>query len=200
MNRLDTFNGALLAAIIAFLGGLLALLQEVDAVTDISSKALLVLVVTSLLSFVKDFQAISMRQVSANVRAKMNGTPNAFFGAILGGVLALAMFSGCASQRPGVDSVSDAIVVTAADIETIAQQVRRACGHTTPGGRCVPGALIDTDTKNDLARRLQDALDAVKLANVALINDEAIEADNKLARARTILMLVRGILAESETT
>jgi len=120
------------------------------------------------------------------------------------GVIALfltfLMMSGCASQRPEVRNLSDAIAVTSADIETAAQQVRRACGHTVPGGRCVPGALINTDMKNDLAQRLQDALDGVKLADLALDNDEILEADDRLNRARNILQLVRDSLAAAEST
>ena len=62
----------------------------------------------------------------------------------------LATLIGCVTPRPEIDSVSDAIVVTAADVETAAQQVQRACGNLEPNGDCRIGAPIDTATKNRL--------------------------------------------------
>lgn len=100
---------------------------------------------------------------------------------------------GCAA-RPEVDSIADAIVVTAADIETAAQQIGRACGNTEPDGPCAPGALISTSDKDRLAEDLQEALDSLLLANQALAADEGIEADNRLARAKSLLLIVRTAL------
>ena len=97
------------------------------------------------------------------------------------------MLSGCAGQRPKVDSLADAIVVTAADVETAAQTVNNLCRNEKPGGECAPYALISTATKNDLRDRLQKVNDGLRAANRALAADEVIEADDYLARAKSLL-------------
>ena len=105
--------------------------------------------------------------------------------------LTITFSAGCATQRPEVNSLSDAIVVTSADIESLATELRRMCGNTVAGGPCRSGSLVSTTSKNHLAGQLRTALEAVKTANLALIQDEAIDAENHLARAHSILVLVR---------
>lgn len=116
-------------------------------------------------------------------------------GAVL---LAALMLSGCESlgiARPSVDSPSDAVVVAAANITTVATEVHRACGNEEPGGPCLPGALIDTETKDEMRDRLQEALDALVLANRLLdANDEA-GAGDKLEEIGFMLSLIREELA-----
>lgn len=118
---------------------------------------------------------------------------------ILAGLMALLMFSGCnVLQRPQVDSVADAIAVTAADVETTAQTVKRLCGNTRPGGDCARGATLSTDQKESLKNGLQDVLDGLSVANLALATGNAIEAGDSLARTQAILAVLRAELTRLE--
>lgn len=111
-------------------------------------------------------------------------------------VAALALAACALVARPPVDSVADAIVITAAEIETAATQVRALCGNDAPGGPCVEGALIDSRTKDELRARLQDAQDALVDANRALAAARDTDAENQLARAEAVLAAVQSILEE----
>lgn len=110
-------------------------------------------------------------------------------------LIGVSLLGGCGTARPQVDSVSDAIIVTATDIEIAASQVRELCGNTEPGGPCLPGALISTDTKNRLKDQLQSGLDAVSLANRSLAANNAAEAGTKLDQAEAILRVIQAELA-----
>ena len=70
-------GGAMLASIIAFLTGFLALLNQegVTALSDISELSLMILFVGSLLSFVKDFQAIWTRKLLGSKTGTNAGSP-----------------------------------------------------------------------------------------------------------------------------
>ncbi len=110
--------------------------------------------------------------------------------------LAMLILGSCGIQHPRVDSVSDGIVVAAADIETAAQTTQQLCGNTQPGGECAPGATISTDAKNRLRDQLQTAQDQLLLADMALQADESVEASDRLARAEALLTMVQTILEE----
>lgn len=115
-------------------------------------------------------------------------------GIFLGALVAL-LIAACGVQTPRAQSLEDVIATTAATIESTAQQVRELCGNSVPDGACRAGALIDTDTKNDLKATLQESVDALKLSTLALSNDQRFEASDHLARADAALSLVRDALA-----
>jgi hypothetical protein len=75
MSKLNTILGALVAALILFLTGTLALLQTagVESVSDIGQIAWIVLGVGALISFLKDFQSISARRLINKVTGTGDG-------------------------------------------------------------------------------------------------------------------------------
>ena len=75
MGKLNTIIGALVAALILFLTGMLALLQTpgVASVGDIGQIAWIVLAVGALVSFLKDFQSISTRRLINKVTGTGDG-------------------------------------------------------------------------------------------------------------------------------
>ena len=113
-------------------------------------------------------------------------------------ILCVLAVAGCGINRPVIDSVADAIAVTAADIETAAQTAQRLCGNTVPDGPCRPGALLDTGTKDEIKNQLQDALDYLSDANRALAADEGARASGFLNRAEALLVVVEAVLRERE--
>jgi hypothetical protein len=102
---------------------------------------------------------------------------------------------GCVTPRPPVESVADAIVVTAADIESVAQTVKTLCGNLEPGGPCADGAAISTETKAMLKIRLQTAQDALVAANRLLAAGQSVDASDKLAVADAIIRALQAELA-----
>ena len=75
MSKLNTILGALVAALILFLTGMLALMQTpgVASVGDIGQIAWIVLGVGALISFLKDFQSISARRLINKVTGTGDG-------------------------------------------------------------------------------------------------------------------------------
>ena len=75
MGKMNTIIGALVAALILFLTGTLALLQTegVSSVGDIGQIAWIVLAVGALISFLKDFQSISARRLINKMTATGDG-------------------------------------------------------------------------------------------------------------------------------
>jgi len=63
--KMNTILGALTASLIGFLTGMIALLQQtgVNSLADVNSLAWIILAVGSAISFLKDFQAISVRRL-----------------------------------------------------------------------------------------------------------------------------------------
>lgn len=111
-------------------------------------------------------------------------------------IVCLLVLSGCGLNRPGIDSIADGIAVSAADIETLAQVTQEMCGNTTPRGDCLPGALVSTETKNEIREQLQQALSYLNDANRALAADETARASDFLTRTETILVVVEAIVRE----
>ncbi len=74
--KIETIGGALIAALILFVTGFMALLQQegVASWRDISEVAWWILGGGSLLSFLKDFQALSTRRVIAKITGNQNVT------------------------------------------------------------------------------------------------------------------------------
>lgn len=108
---------------------------------------------------------------------------------------AFAILTGCATDRPQIHNPSDAIAKTASEIESVATEVQRACGNTEPGGECLPLSPISTADKDALRDRLQDAQDALVLANSALVAHDMADVDSRLKQAEIILLLIRNELA-----
>ena len=115
-------------------------------------------------------------------------------------VLACSMLAGCGIQRPQINSISDAIAVTAADIETSAQLVKNLCLNTVPGGPCAPGAILSTEAKESLKAQLERMLSVLRAADMALSVNENLEAEDRLAQVQALLMILRGELARAQET
>ena len=98
--------------------------------------------------------------------------------------------SACVTQRPKIDSVADAILVTSSDIKSAAQIVQNLCMNEVEDGACAPGALIETDTKDSFKRSLQEALDYVSTAKRLLAAGKVVDADDYLALADAIILAI----------
>lgn len=127
----------------------------------------------------------------------VNSPPLAGFLAI---VLACSMLASCGIQRPQINSISDAIAVTAADIETSAQLVKNLCLNTVPGGPCAPGAILSTEAKESLKAQLVRMLSVLRAADMALSVNENLEAEDRLAQVQALLMILRAELARAQDT
>lgn len=125
----------------------------------------------------------------------MKRLPYTFVATLL---LALTMLVACVTPRPPVDSVADAILVTSADIKSVAQTVQNLCMNEVEDGACTPGALIETDTKDSFKRSLQEALDYVSTAKRLLAAGKAVDADDYLALADSIILAVQAELARRQ--
>ena len=132
-----------------------------------------------------------------SVHGRINSPKLAGFLAI---VLACSMLAGCGIQRPQIHSISDAIAVTAADIETSAQLVKNLCLNTVPGGPCAPGAILSTEAKESLKAQLERMLSVLRAADMALSVNENLEAEDRLAQVQALLMILRGELARAQET
>ncbi len=180
----ETVTGALIAALIGFVTGFIALFQ-MEGVTswrDIAEASWWVLAGGAVLSFLKDYQALATRRMIGKMRG------NAMIWAAL--VLPLIMLPGCVS-RPTVDSVQDAIAVTAADITALAGTVQGLCGNTVANGACRADAVITTATKDRLKAHLQRGVDAVSLAKRMLVEGDMASAQDQLALANSILTFLQ---------
>jgi len=73
--NLNTIVGAVIAALILFFTGMLALLQTegVETISDIGQIAWIVLGVGALVSFLKDYQAISTRRLVNKITGSGDG-------------------------------------------------------------------------------------------------------------------------------
>lgn len=193
--KIETIGGAAIAALILFVTGFLAVFQQDDiaSISDINEATWWVLGAGVALSFLKDYQALTVRRGLANVTGSGNVHSPAAVG-LLAILLTCLMLSGCGVQRPQIDSISDGIAVTAADVETAAQTVKSLCRNERPGGPCASGALISTATKERLKSRLQSVLDGLSMANRALATDDTLVAQDRLARTEALLAVLRAEL------
>lgn len=193
--KIETLGGAAIAALILFVTGFLAVFQQdgVSSVSDISEAVWWILGGGAALSFLKDYQALSTRRLLAKVTGGKASSPAAV--GIIAILLTCFVLSGCGIQRPQVDSISDGIAVTAADVETAAQTVHRMCRNTRPGGPCARGALLSTEQKESLKNGLQDMLDGLSLANLAVATSDYDGARSGLARTQAILAVLSAELA-----
>ncbi len=192
--KIENIMGALIASTIGFITGFLALLTQdgVHGVADIGEIAWYVLGGGAALAFLKDAQALWTRRTISNlVGTDINRISCRPWTAMLALLLATVMLAGCETQRPKVDSISDAIVVTAADIESIATVVKDLCRNTAPGGPCAPGAAISTATKESLKDDLQSAQDSLTAANRMLAAGDGAGAQGRLNQVELVLALVR---------
>lgn len=73
--NVNTLLGALIAALILFFTGMLALLQTegIQSVSDINQIAWIVLIVGALIGFLKDYQAISARRLINKITGSGDG-------------------------------------------------------------------------------------------------------------------------------
>lgn len=197
--KIETLGGAAIASVILFVTGFLAVFQQdgIQSVSDISEATWWVLGGGAALSFLKDYQALTVRRALTNVTRTGNlHSPPAV--GILAVLLACLMLSGCGIQRPQTDSISDAIAVTAADVETAAQTVKDLCRNTIAGGPCATDALISTATKERLKRQLQDVLDGLRTADQLLAANASNTAQDRLSRTQALLAILSAELARLE--
>ena len=98
--KIETILGAILAAVIAFGGGALALLQQegVEQIADISQIAWVVLAIAAGLALAKDLQALTVRRSLTAVTGSGNVHSPRLVG-ILAIVIACMAMSGCAGTR-----------------------------------------------------------------------------------------------------
>lgn len=194
-NTVETYLGAFVAALILFGSNLVTLFVENPDLTLTALKQSTWIAVGggALVAFLKDFQAVNTR----NALSKMTKTGNVH-GLAGWFVVLVACFTiaACTAPRPKIDSLSDAIVVTSADIETAATEVRKLCGNTAPNGPCVPLAPISTEKKDELKKHLQTAVNYVAQANWALTSNDEAGAADQLSRAETLLLIVQTLLRE----
>ena len=188
--NVPTISGAAIAAIILFFTGFLALLQQdgVTSIGDINQVAWIVLGVGALVSFLKDFQALSVRRGIGKLTGTTVKSP--WLIGLIALFLSMSMLSGCATQRPKIDSMADAIVVTSADIESTAQIVKNLCRNIVEDGPCAAGSLISTSTKDSFKRSLQEAQDSVVAANRLLAAGKSVDAGDRLAFADAIILVL----------
>ena len=113
-------------------------------------------------------------------------------------IILLPIMVSCVTPRPAVNSVADAILVASADIESAAQTVKALCLNEAPGGPCLPGATISTETKESLKDQLQRAQDAVVTANRLLANGLPTDAQERLDFAESIILALQAELARRQ--
>ena len=197
--KIETLGGAAIAAVILFVTGFLAVFQQdaIASISDISEATWWVLGGGAIASFLKDYQALTVRRALTNVTGSGNVHSPASVG-IFAILLACLMLAGCGIQRPQTDSISDAIAVTAADVETAAQTVKDLCRNTVAGGPCADGALISTATKERLKEQLQDVLDSLRAADRLLASNDSISAQTRLGRTQALLAILSAELARLE--
>lgn len=123
---------------------------------------------------------------------RLNSPPWVAFLAV---VMACFMLAGCGTQRPHIDSAADAIVVTAADVETAAQVIHDLCQNLEPGGPCADGAILSTAHKESLKATLQSILDTLRMADVALAAGDGLQSNAYLARTESMLRILKSELA-----
>ncbi len=180
----ETVTGALIAALIGFVTGFIALFQ-MEGVTswrDIAEASWWVLAGGAVLSFLKDYQALATRRMIGKMRG------NAMIWAVL--VLPLIMLPGCVT-RPTVDSIEDAIAVTSVEIVALSGTVQTLCGNTVTDGECRADAVITTKTKARLKAHLQRGVDALGLAKRMLVEGDIQNAQDQLALANSILKFLQ---------
>ena len=185
-------------AIIAFFAVLLPFLDQAGAalpefLTLAWVQGLVLALTPVAVYFFPNKEPVAIKQAYKSV----NAPPLAGFLAI---VLACSMLAGCGIQRPQINSISDAIAVTAADIETSAQLVKNLCLNTVPGGPCAPGAILSTEAKESLKAQLERMLSVLRAADMALSVNENLEAEDRLAQVQALLMILRGELARAQET
>lgn len=113
-------------------------------------------------------------------------------------IVAAVGLSGCATKRPPIESISDAIVVTSADVEIASDTLLSLCGNTVPRGPCRAGAVISQETNARIAQNLTNVVDGVERASNALAADELLDANDEIGRARSLLTIIRAELARLE--
>ena len=93
--KAETILGALIASLILFLAGTLALLQmpETSGIRDITMTAWIVLGIGAAISFLKDYQALTTRRLLSNL------TPGPSINGILAILVASSMLAGCTGTR-----------------------------------------------------------------------------------------------------
>ena len=198
--KAENIGGAAIAALILFVSSLMTLFSANPDLTfaDFSTATWVSLVGGLVVAFFKDAKANDTRTLIASMTSMDPNARSPWYVGILAGFLAMAMLSGCGIVRPDIDSTADAIAVTAADVETAAQTVSHLCLNVVPGGDCAEGAPISTGQKESLKNGLQDVLDGLSLANLALATQDNSGASSQLARTRALLSVLQAELARLE--
>lgn len=188
--KVETFLGALVAALIGFGTAFLALLGQdgVDGVADISEVSWWTIVGGAFLAFLKDVQALWTRQQIGNVTGNGYTVKSPW---LVGGlaVLILLFAQGCSTVN-----LANSIGFAQVSIETMAETIQQECGNAEPGGDCLPTSLLDRGDVDSMKVDLQLAKDAVDDANRVYNAGDAAGAADHLQAAQAILATLRTAL------
>jgi hypothetical protein len=181
-----TVPGAIVAALIVACGSILAMFQQDPDLTfgDFKQSTIVVLVGTALLSFLKDYQALSSRRFAAKLTKRSEVNSPAFIAVLA--VLVLAL-SGCTN-------LNNIIGGGALTVKTAADVIYEECGNTVPDGPCVPHSRISTEQKNELKQQLLIATDWLAEANHMKKAGDVDESADALEQANKILKHVESVL------
>lgn len=179
--KIETTLGALIAALLLFLTGTLALLQQPEVVElgDVSGMAWIVLGIGSLVGFLKDFQALTARRFLANVTGSGNVHAPAWT-AILAVLIASSMLSSCAGTRAAYKA-AEGIEETAMVVGEHYYALVREGNRLKREGLLAGTYLANTQ---DLVRTTRPVV--LELANMAQAYALVKSADNEAALERAL--------------
>lgn len=98
-------------------------------------------------------------------------------------ILAFIALTGMTCSTLPIDSTEDSIGAFYKSVETVARSARELCGTSSPEP-CT--GVLPTQTRDTIKRSLQEALDAAREADEALLRGEPTQ--DALGRAEAILM------------
>ena len=200
MNGTTTVLGAFLAALTLFGTALLALLttEEITKVADITQVQWLVIGVGALISFAKDFQALTVRRALAKIPGVGSASSRPFVGFIVL-LLSMLMLSGCAGTRSAykaADGLSEtayvvgehfyALVREANDLDDQGQVSSYQMGKIQDIARETRPTIVEllnTGAAYDAVKSAVEAVEATEARISDALVDEAFEAEANLSEA-----------------
>ena len=174
--KVETVSGAFIAALIGFLTGLLALFQQ-DAdmtLSAISQRAWIVLGVGALISFLKDYQALTLRRMMSSRKPPERVDSSIWVGLFIAIAAALAV-SGCAGTKAAykaADGLEETAKVVASHYYAVVREANAMKREGTLTGERLARA-------QDMARKTRPVI--IRLANAARIYQSVKSAENEQA-------------------
>lgn len=174
--KIENILGAVIAALIAFITGALALLTQDGVATlgDIGQVAWIVLAGGALVTFLKDFEAIDARRALATVTGSGNVHSPAAVG-ILAGVLAVLMLSGCAGTTAAyraADGLEETAYVMNQHFLGLVREGNELRRTGALAGSALTTAQNLVETGRPILRTLSEAAQAYKAVKSAANQDE----------------------------